>query len=101
MTYYSYANDLCFDVFSEIEPIETDVMSTGSLIEGSKVLIDSFFDYGQNWQQDNTNTQKPLSPYGKFFDRIGLSSDATATLKQWRPFDEVEYYTRDETVADG
>ena len=46
MTYYMYSNDLCFDIFAEIQPIELDVMQSLRVVQCSKNLIDDVFDYG-------------------------------------------------------
>lgn len=102
MTYHTYTNDLCFDIYSEIEPIEVDVMQTLRVVECKKVLIDGAFDFGQHADQDrSSSTKKLLSPYGKYLDECGLQHDATATLKEIKPFDEVTYLVADESVADG
>ena len=101
MTYHMYSNDLCFDIYSEIEPIEIDVMQTLRFVECSKNIIDNVFDFGQHSDSDSSYTKKLLSPFGKYFDDCRLQHDATATLKQIKPFDEVSYKVIDTTIADG
>lgn len=76
-------------------------MSSVRIVECDKNLIYDFFDFGQHSQYDNIYTKKFLSPYGKYLDSCRLQNDETATLKSFRPFDDVSYTTIDESIADG
>ena len=64
-------------------------------------MIYDFFDFGQHSKYDTEYTNKLLSPFGKYFDECKLQNDETATLKSFRPFDDVQNKVIDESIADG
>lgn len=75
-------------------------MQSLRFVECSKSLIDCIWDFGQWAEDDTSNSKKPFSPFGKFFDKCGLVHDASMTLKNIKPFDKVEYQIKDESVND-
>jgi len=56
------------------------------LVECNKNLIDTFDDFGQFAEWDTETSDKPFSPYAKFFDECDLSNQDTVTIKQYQPF---------------
>mmetsp|Transcript_18062 Transcript_18062/g.30812 ORF Transcript_18062/g.30812 Transcript_18062/m.30812 type:complete len:90 (-) Transcript_18062:354-623(-) len=80
--YYDfYTNDLCLDVYSQIEDFTVQTQVTTAFIECYKVLVDCFNDFGQFYLGDTETTEKPFSPYAKIFDSCSLSNDATFDLR--------------------
>ena len=101
--YNSYTNDMCMNIFSEIEDIVINVYQYLQLVECSKTLIDSLTDFGQYPKLDTSKSKKPYSVFSKYFDSCNLLNDATLTLKKYKPFDKItwtELKTKDEANLD-
>lgn len=83
--YDLYTNDLCIDVYSQIEDFKIKMDLTMAFIECYKVLVDCLNDFGQ-FGGDTLNSEKPFSKYSKIFDECSLSTDDTISLKEFDPF---------------
>lgn len=71
--YNIWKNMLCFDVYTTSDEYNLLIDMSLRLIQCSKTLIDSFFDFGQWAKTDNFRTQKPYSPFAKLLDSCNLS----------------------------
>ena len=81
--YWIYENDLCIDVSSSLTNFIFYVYSTMRFVQCKKNLIDTFDDFGQFAEWDTENSEKPYSPYAKFFDDCSLSTESTVTVKEY------------------
>ena len=57
-----------------------------AFLECTKNLIDNFDDFGQFAADDEPDTEKPISPYAKFFDECSLSTVQSVSVKEYEPF---------------
>jgi len=92
MMYNMYTNDLCFDIYTEIDPVTISLDMEAAFIECEKTLVDCIDDFGQNSKYDRDYTTKPLGPFAKFLDKCELGHDENYALKIWKPFDTIQYY---------
>jgi hypothetical protein len=84
--YYIYENDLCLNIKSQITDFEYVTQITTAYVECYKNHIDAFDNFGQFAKSDTASSQKPFSPFSKFFDQCALSSPTTVTVKSLQPF---------------
>lgn len=89
--YNSQTNDMCMNVFSEIQDIVINVYQYLQLVECTKTLIDCLTDFGQYPKDDTDKSKKPFSVFSKYFDSCNLLNDATLTLKKYKPFDKITW----------
>jgi hypothetical protein len=95
--FYTYTNELCIDIFSEIDNFQIKSTLELKFIQCFKKLIDCFDDFGQFYMNDYPTSQKPISPYAKLFDECSLGVDEPVTLKEWKP---LEYVSVDGTTKE-
>jgi hypothetical protein len=83
--YNIWMNMLCFDISTSVDEYKFLVDMSVRVIECYKVMVDSFFDFGQWSSSDNYSSEKPYSPFAKLLDKCTLSSTQTVTVKDYQP----------------
>lgn len=84
--YNRYSNFLCFEMYSDITDFIAQVEQSFQFVQCSKVIVDCLSDFGQWWFNDFSTTQKPFSPYAKWFDECRLEDYGNFLVQQYQPF---------------
>ena len=85
--YNMWMRMLCFDVYWTTENYRVLIDLTIRMVECYKTLIDCFFDFGQNAENDISTSQKPYGPFAKIFDYCELSSTQSVDIKEFKPLE--------------
>jgi len=88
--YYTFTNDLCMDIYSEIDNFKLIAQMEVKIVQCNKILIDCMDDFGQFHANDISTSKKPISPYAKFLDECILGNDAPITLWEFYPMKEAD-----------
>jgi hypothetical protein len=83
--YHLYKNNLCLDLYTGTDEYSVIILNNLRFVECYKTLVDCLFDWGQFASSDNTDSEKPLSPFTKLLDKCELGSVQNKKLKEWKP----------------
>ena len=75
--YNRYSNFLCLEMFTDITDFIMTVEHSFQFVQCYKTLVNCLNDFGQWFSSDTTTTEKPFSPYAKWFDFCDLSGATT------------------------
>lgn len=70
-------------MYTYVDDFIMRVEQTFQFVQCYKVLVNCLNDFGQWFASDTTTTEKPFSPYAKWFDYCSLSGSTTFMIQQY------------------